>query len=394
MRLAVLASHPIQYQAPIFRELARRLDVEVFFAHTVTPQEQADAGFGAPFDWDVDLQGGYANAFLQNISKRPSVNEFFGCDTPDIAQNLREGRFDALLVCGWGLKCYMQGIFAARRLGIPVLVRGDSHLLTSRSVLKTLAKEGVYRPFLRLFDAALYVGQRSRAYYIHYGYPAKRLHFSPHCVDTDWFANRATAQAREALRARLSIDPDTRVVLFAGKLIALKRPLDLIGVAAACRSNGQTVEVMVAGDGPMRAALVDDAQKAGVRLHMLGFCNQSDMPAAYAASDCLALPSACETWGLVANEALACGRPILVSEQCGCAPDLASDGHAGRTFRVGDIHGCSLALSRLLNGRRMKDAIATLSSKYSVTAATDGIEAAIGFCRGQGRFEIRRDRAT
>ena len=389
MRLAVLTSHPIQYQAPLFRALARRLDLNVFFAHEATPREQAEAGFGAPFSWDVDLISGYANSFLQNVSRRPNASEFFGCDTPEIAGRLRQGRFDALMVTGWGLKSHLQGVYAAKRLGLPVIVRGDSHLMTPRTPLKTAAKEILYRPFLRLFDAALYVGERSRAYYEHYGFPASRLYFSPHCVDAAWFAQRSDARARAAMRERLAIDPRAYVLLLAGKLIALKRPLDLVRAAAARRAGGMNVEVMTAGDGELAPRMAAEAASADVPLHSLGFCNQGEMPAVYAAADCLTLPSAHETWGLVANEALACGRPIVVSDQCGCAPDLASGGIAGRTFRVGDIADFSAAIGSVALERNLSDAIATLSGRYSLDAAADGIEAAMRAClalRAGGRL--------
>ena len=388
MRLAVLTSHPIQYQAPLFRELARRCDLHVFFGHSATPQEQANAGFGTSFAWDVDLISGYANSFLKNVSRRPSASEFFGCDTPEIGERLLEGRFDALMVMGWGLKSFVQGILAAKRLGIPTMARGDSHLLTPRSRIKTATKEFLYRPLLRLFDAALYVGECSRAYYEHYGFPAERLHFSPHSVDAAWFAERATAEARARLRKQLSVEADKRVLLFAGKLIPLKRPLDLILAAAACRSNGLNVEVMVAGDGELRAQIVTKAAEVGVPTHMLGFCNQAEMPAAYAAADCLILPSSHETWGLVANEALACNRPIIVSDQCGCAPDLACDGIAGRAFKVGDASGLSRAIADLRHDGALSAAIANLSAKYSVSSAVDGIEAAMESC-GARRVDRR-----
>ena len=389
MRLAILASHPIQYQAPLFRALARRLDLHVFFAHEATPQEQADAGFGARFVWDVDLTSGYANSFLHNVSRRPNASEFFGCDTPDIGDRLRQGRFNAVLATGWGLKSYLQGIYAAKRLRLPVMARGDSHLLTPRSMSRAAAKAALYRPFLRLFDAALYVGQLSRAYYEHYGFPASRLFFSPHCVDAAWFALRADTRAREEMRQRLAIDPGAFVLLLAGKLIALKRPLDLIRAAAACRSRDRKVEVLIAGDGELARLLVEEAARTGVPLHMLGFRNQADMPAAYAAADCLTLPSASETWGLVANEALACNRPIIVSDQCGCAPDLASDGTAGRTFRVGDIADFCAAIESVASDRDRGDAIANLSNRYSAARAVDGIEAAAEFSTGH---RVRRKR--
>jgi glycosyltransferase involved in cell wall biosynthesis len=380
VRLAVLTSHPIQYYAPLFRQLANTLDLHVFFAHKATQDQQADAGFGTAFEWDVDLTSGYAHSFLPNIAKHPGPSHFSGCDTPTIAAELvRNGPFGALLTLGWHLKSFLQGIWAAKRLGMPVVVRGDSHLDTPRGLLKRGAKEAIYPTFLRRFDAALYVGKRSRAYYEHYRYPAERLSFSPHCVDTAWFANRATLEAGLALRARLGIDRDANVLLFAGKLLPLKRPLDVVEACSLLRHRNIEAQVVVAGSGELEQAMRDRAAALGVSLHLLGFQNQTAMPAAYAAADILVLPSTRETWGLVCNEALACGKPIVVSDACGCSPDLASDGAAGRSFPMGDTTALAAAMGALLSQPPKAEAIAAISDAFSITRAVDGICAAMDY---------------
>jgi glycosyltransferase involved in cell wall biosynthesis len=377
MRLAVLTSHPVQYYAPLFRELAKVVDLHVLFAHRASPDEQARAGFGTPFEWDLDLTSGYAHTFLENVARRPGTDRFLGCDTPHIGRHLRAGRFQALLVMGWHLRTYLQGALAAKRMGIPVMVRGDSQLATPRSRLKTAIKAVTYPLLLRLFDAALYVGQRSRAYYAHYSYPADRLFFSPHCVDTAWFAARATAEARRRLRAQCGIAPQATVLLFAGRLLPFKRPVDLVLAAGRCRQHGIGAEVMIAGSGALELDLKAAAASNGVPLHLLGFRNQTQMPAAYAAADCLALPSdGRESWGLVANEALACCRPIVVSSACGCAPDLAHDGNAGRTFPTGDPQALADAIGTIAASPPAPAAIAARSEAYSLEAAVAGIRTA------------------
>ena len=175
MRLAVLSSHPIQYYAPLFRHLAGRVDLEVLYAHRPTARQQGESGFGAAFEWDVDLLSGYAHRFLRNVSQAPSLDTFGGCDTPEVGDVLRSEAFDALLVTGWHMKSYVQGILSAKRASIPVLVRGDSHLTTPRSPAKRLVKAVLYPALLRLFDAALFVGVRSRGFFVLYRFPAHRL---------------------------------------------------------------------------------------------------------------------------------------------------------------------------------------------------------------------------
>jgi hypothetical protein len=167
MRLGILATHPIQNHAPIFRELARHCDLTVYFAHRQTPEGQAQAGFGVPFEWDVDLLSGYESAFLDNRSRHPATNRFFGCDTPGIDAAIGRGRFDAFMVTGWGVKTYWQAVMACRRRNVPVLIRGDSQLPARRRAALRLAKELIYPRLLGLFDGFLYVGRRNRDYLRH-----------------------------------------------------------------------------------------------------------------------------------------------------------------------------------------------------------------------------------
>lgn len=374
--LGILVSHPIQYYAPLFRELTKRLHVHVLYGQLADQAQQAAAGFGVGFEWDVDLMGGYASSVLKNVSKVPDVSTFKGCDVPTMKADLVALNLDAILIFGWYQKALVQGIWAAKRLGLPVMVRGDSHLATPRSSVKRFAKHAVYPALLRTFDAFLYVGHRSRAYYEHYGVPKNRLFFSPHCVETERFSKNATDAARQERRSALGVAPETPLVLLASKLLPLKRPMDLVHAVSKLRAQGSRAEVMIAGAGPLQYELERQARELGVPLHSLGFCNQSMMPSIYAAADALVLPSESETWGLVCNEALASGTPIVISSECGCAPDLAGDNNVGRVFPVGDISALANALADCFASPPSKEAIRALSDNYSVSRAADGITTA------------------
>ena len=372
-RLGVLASHPIQYQAPLFRELALHVDLRVYFAHRQTAQGQATAGFGVEFDWDVDLLGGYEHRFLQNRSRRPGVSDFFGCDTPAIADEIRDGKFDAFLVTGWYLKCYWQAIRACHRFNVPVMVRGDSQLGTPRGWLKKRVKEFIYPRLLQQFDAFLYVGRKNKLYLEHYGVTSERLFFSPHCIDNTGFASLAKKIDREQSRLRIGITPDQSAVLFIGKFLEIKRPLDMVLALRALRSRGMNVCGVFVGDGPLRVFLETFGRDSNVPLTFLGFRNQTELPEAYVIADVLLLPSESETWGLVVNEALACGTPVVVSDAAGCAPDLVIEGQTGSIFPKGDTAALADALHGVLTKPPPREAISRRIADYSVAAAARGV---------------------
>ena len=369
-RIGFLVSHPIQYYAPLFRELAKRCDLTVYFSHRQTPEQQARAGFGVSFEWNIDLLSGYESRFLTNVASRASTERFTGCDTPGVGEEIARGRFDAFIVPGWALRSYWQAVQACRRLGVPVLARGDSHLGGPRHIAVRLAKAVLFPRLLHRFDGFLYVGQRHREYLLHYGAAAERMFFSPACVDNEAFA-KASAQARREAAAVSGGRP--RRVRFVGKLTEGKRPVDL--VHAVARLTGPPVEVVFAGSGALEGVLREIAAQAAVRANFLGFVNQGELPGVYGSADLLVMPSEHETWGLVVNEAMACGLPAVVSDVVGCAPDLIDPGMTGLTFPRGDTAALALAIATALSfdPERTRRHLAAKMALYSPAQAAGAI---------------------
>ncbi|MGH8500233.1 MAG: glycosyltransferase family 4 protein, partial [Methylococcales bacterium] len=373
MKLGILCSHPIQYYAPIFRELAKRLDLQVFYAYRQTEAGQAEAGFHVPFEWDIDLLQGYPHKFLNNVAVKADPSRFFGCDTPDIANEIQIGRFDAFLVLGWGVKSYWQAVRACRRLNVPVMVRGDSRLGTSRSFIKRAIKKIIYPLVMRQFDACLYVGQDSKKYYQAYGVNSEKLFFSPHSVDNKRFSVEAEKTGKDEARALLGLEAGRQVVLFVGKFIPIKRPMDILQSALLLKQKNHPVHLLFAGDGPLRADIEAFAKTHDLNLSLIGFVNQSQLPVVYRAADLLVLPSETESWGLVANEAMACGLPVVVSNTVGCGPDLICKGKTGSVFEMGNIAALSEAIHEVMQLMPAASEIQYHIADYSPEKTTKGI---------------------
>lgn len=382
LRLGILSSHPIQYQVPWFRRLLEEADVEVFFAHRPNAEQQGE-GFGRAFTWDLDLLSDYSHEFLKNVSREPGPSHFGGCNTPEILTRIRECRLDAFIVNGWYLKCYWQAVLACRKAGIPVLVRGDSQLMTPRSKLKEWIKEIAYRQMLKRFDGFLAVGQRNAEYLRHYAVPEDKIFPAPHFIDNAWFAEKAGKERQKGnlLRADWQANDQDLVVMFAGKLIPKKRPADVMS-AVALLDSSLGCRVVYVGSGELEQDLRQQAFSQGNGVIFAGFKNQSELPAVYAAADVLVLPSeGGETWGLVVNEAMACGTPAIVSDACGCAPDLIDEGATGFTYPTGDIAALARRLSRMAEmkqaGHDWRPALSRKMEKYSVGTCTAGTLAAV-----------------
>jgi glycosyltransferase involved in cell wall biosynthesis len=343
VRLTAVLTHPIQYYAPWFRRIhahAPDLALTVVYATRPTASQQG-VGFDHEFEWDVPLTEGYRSVTVREAHAADRIDsaDFTGLDVPGIGAAIEATKPDVVLVAGWYSKTLVRALFACRRLRVPVLYRGDTHLESGPYGWRRPLWAAKTWLMLRMFDGYLSPGARVDRYLDAFGIPAHRVFRVPHAVDNDWFARSSAAfqqpASRAAARRAAGIDPDAFVVLFAGKLVDRKRPLDVI--RAAARTTPRAA-VLVAGAGALENAMRAEAARLGVDLTLLGFLNQTEMGRAYAIADCLALPSdRSETWGLVVNEALATGLPVVVSDAVGCAPDLVRDRDTGRLHRLGDV---------------------------------------------------------
>src|SRR5208283_1552454 len=229
-RLAVVLSHPTQYYSPWFRWLRSRtaLDFHVFYLWDFGVAPRRDPQFGTSFEWDVDLLSGYDCEFVPNMSAKPGADRFFGFRNPGLPRRLSALGPDALLLFGYKWASHLRAVAWARRKGVPILFRGDSHLLGRGSprLHLRLALGALYSQFA----CFLYAGAANREYFEALGVPRRKLFFAPHSVNAELFNRDDPGHIAQAQRVRseLGLKPTTRVVLFAGKLVEAKQPVELL----------------------------------------------------------------------------------------------------------------------------------------------------------------------
>ena len=395
-RLAVVLSHPTQYYSPWFRWVKSHatLEFRVFYLWDFGVTMKRDPHFGTEFAWDVDLLSGYDSEFVPNASRNPGAEHFMGFNNPTLGARLSAWQPDALLVFGYKWASHLRAIAWARLRGIPLLFRGDSHLL-GRGLPAPHARFAL-RVLYSQFSSFLYVGSANRDYFEAFGVPERKLFRAPHSVDGALFDRTAPGHADGArkLRSDLGLAPSTRVVLFAGKLVAAKQPRELLRSFLDLRPDDACI--VFVGEGPEKEALHAMAAEAGrgpgsPMVRFLPFANQSEMPARYLLADLFALPSrgTYETWGLAVNEAMQMGIPCLVSDRVGCQRDLVTPGETGWVFEAGDPGALARALSAAFSeigspGRlaEIRNAVNRRISEYTYEKTTDGLVAALAALPG------------
>lgn len=380
-RVTFVQTHPVQYMAPLFRYIAnerRDIELTVLYASRPTPHQQG-VGFGEAFEWDVSLTDGYTHRILEPAATNRNFDSesFTGVDVGPVGDALIASRPDVVVVPGWHSAFYLRAIAASRQRDIPVLYRGDTNF--------GVAPAGVRRPVwklrtrlaLKLFDGYLSVGTRSREYLRHFGVPEPLIFDSPHCVDNATFDAAARSirdRDRDAARRELGAGPDDFLIVFAGKFIDRKRPMDVIEAAARLGTN---VVVAMVGNGPLMERMRDAAKKLNIRVAWPGFVNQSVMPRVFAAADCVAMPSECESWGLIVNEALASGTPCVVSRDVAAGTDLVHEDRSGAIHEPGDIEGLAASLRHVREavcaGAITADTCRRAVSAFGYDRMTDGL---------------------
>lgn len=379
-KLAIITTHPIQYNAPWFRLLASRGKIEIKVFYTWSQSETGlkyDPGFGKNIEWDIPLLDGYEYEFVENVSRKPGTRTHNGIVNIQLIQRINEYHPDAVLVNGWNFNSHLKCLRYFHKK-IPVLFRGDSTLLDEQKGIRKLLRQIVLKRVYRNIDYALYVGSQNKRYFLKHGLKEEQLVFVPHAVDNARFAaNDINKAAGEKIKKDLNIPEDDWVFLFAGKLEP-KKDAQLL-MEAFKKVNNSNVHLVIVGNGELEKQLKQSAEGLP-NIHFLEFQNQRMMPAVDLMAHVFVLPSKGpgETWGLAVNEAMAAGKPVLISDKCGCAIDLVENGVNGWVFQSGNEQDLSEKIKLLIKNRSNLDKMGHASLQkiqaWSFERIAEGIE--------------------
>jgi glycosyltransferase involved in cell wall biosynthesis len=389
-RVAFVVSHPIQYLVPLYQKLAGRDDVEVkvFFTWHAGERALDDRGFGRPIAWDISLTDGYDFDLVPNVASDSGTHKFLGLRNPMLLDRVMSWQPDIVHINGWAWLSHLQLLFALKKRRVPTLFFGDSHLLDGKTNgPRWWIKSAVLRQVYSWPTACLFAGSANRAYFETFGVPPERLYPCPHSIDVSRFADAAAQWEEEAVRWRseLGIAPDRKVLLYAGKFEPKKRPAELM--RAFGRFPDPSLVLVMVGAGELQAGIDAIAAADPARFRILPFQNQSRMPIVYRLGDIFVLPSGYgESWGLAVNEALACGRPVIVSDRVGCAADVV-DASCGRIYPWNDWIAFGKAVAAMFDDpdglADMRRAAGQRARVFDVDVAETALVAAVDGVLGQ-----------
>jgi glycosyltransferase involved in cell wall biosynthesis len=332
-RVLVISEIPTPYRLPLYRQIAERGELELEIAFCAESQPDRP--------WSIDDElGSVPHRILRGfpITRRSSKNTFVYEVNPSVVPLLLRGRFDLLVIGGYAVFAEQAAIAYARLTRRPYLLHVESHFGKSRSTTVARVKSTVLPHVIGAAAGGLAVGSAARRYLEAYGLAPEHIHILPNTIDVPAYAraaDEARAHADEIRRAR---DLPAGYLLFVGRLVEAKGISDLLAAHASLGADAP--RLLVAGEGPLRE-VVD----AAPNVRLLGFQDTARLIELYALATALVVPSRDEPWGVVVNEALACGTPVIASDAVGAAEDLIRNGIDGRVIPAGDVRALATAMA-------------------------------------------------
>lgn len=361
-RILLVASHPVQYSAPVFRQMAQHPQCDILVAYCTLHGSEfsLDPEFGVAFKWDVPLLDGYKWTHIPNLARNPGSGRFWGLLNFGMWRLLRDGNFDAVvLYTGYVCATFWITMAAAKAAKVAILFGADASRLDARDgqSWKLRLKAWLWPRLFRLADVVIVPSSQAAVLMRSLGIPTNRVALTPYVVDNDWWVCQADRVNRRTVRTVWNIPSFASVVLFCAKLQPWKRPIDLL--QAFAQANIPDAYLVFAGDGPLRGEIGKMAHVLGIadKVRILGFVNQSKLPETYCASDLLVLPSDYDHFAVVVNEAMLCGCAVAASDKVGARYDLIEDGKTGFIFPSGDIDAIARTMKTALGHRAKLDEI-------------------------------------
>ncbi len=371
-RLAILTEIIAPYRIPVFNVLARRagLDLHVIFlAETDEALRQ----------WRVykdEIR--FSHQILSSWRWRAGKSSLL----------INRGLWAALnrvnpqvIICGgYNYAASWEALLWARRRGVRFVLWSESNGEDARRGWAWVESLKAY--FLRHCDGFVVPGKASFEYLRSLGSPEASISTAPNAVDNSLFAAQAENARAHATQFREKLKLPARFILFVGRLVPEKGVFDLLEAYAKLESGLRSeVGLVFAGDGVSREELAQRAKRISPGMVCFpGFAQREDLAGLYALAEALVLPTHSDPWGLVVNEAMACGLPIIVSSVAGCSADLVEDGWNGYVVPPRDSEKLSVAVDSLARQPELKPRMSARSSErirnYSPQACADGLAAA------------------
>ncbi|WP_456324762.1 glycosyltransferase family 4 protein, partial [Desulfonauticus submarinus] len=321
---------------------------------------------------------------------KPGVS-FFGQINFGIIKELYKNKYDAIIIHGWNHFTNILAVFAAKIFRVKVLLKGEADLNKKRSKFILFVKKLFYIPLFKLADAFLYTYSENKRYFQRYGVKEKKLFWLPCAVDNDFFIKETQKYKfqKEEIKESLGIDRESVVILFSGKFIPRKRPVDLL--RAYKLVDFENKALIFVGEGKLRKEMEEFIKQNNLKnVIIAGFINQSEISEYYSVADIFVLPSEYDPSPKALNEIMNFGMVPIVSDKIGTRFDLVEKNKNGFVFKLGDIKELADVLDKLLKDRVLRRNLSQKTievvKKWSFENEVSGVLEALNYLNKNGKI--------
>ena len=349
-KLAIISTHPIQYQVPLFKYLKKQgIKAKVFFAsrHGLN-KNKVDPEFLTRIKWNINSN--MLKGFEYKFSKiqKYNINDY-RLNYYKIEQELIKENFDYILILGWNNFFYLRAIYYAIKENIKIILRVETNLYSTKNYFKNLIKKFLLRFFFKRVSYFLSIGKLNKKFYLHHNVENKKILSAPYFVDNEFFNFKSN---KKKLKKKFNFKKK-KIVLFVGKLIERKKPFEFLKLAKL-NVNKFNFHFLIIGDGHLKKSCQQFIKENKLQnVSLIGFVNQNKLREYYKISDLMILTSQYETWGLTINEAFASNTPVICTNNCGSSKDLVENGKTGFTYKIGDLKTLNKKTNLILNDKKI-----------------------------------------
>ena len=370
------------YRLPLFQRLSEApfLELEVYFLRESASNRR----------WRTDRPGQFRHKMLPGITLNFKGNDLFSYTiSPTLPLELARSEYDIVVSAGWLDFACQVAFFISKARRKPYILWSES--TTNESSWRRTVSLPLVKLMVRGADACIACGTRSKEYLIQLGAPEERIFIATNSVDIDHFRSGSTLsrEERTLLKRNLGVE-GRKVILYTGRLIECKGLRYLIEAYGRLREERADVSLLIVGDGRQEKELKNLCMRANTRdVHFVGFIDADKLPKYYGISDLFVLPSTEDVWGMVINEAMACGLPVITTDKVGASADLLENGVNGYIVEAGDTTQLFEAMKKVMQDPILRDRLAKASRRrilrFGPEASVEGFLSAIEYAMTRKR---------
>ena len=379
-RLVIITEIIAPYRIPVFNALAQHpeIDLEVIFLAKTDPSTRQWRVYAEEIEFPYEVLPSW----------RTRLKKYNLLLNKKVTGSLRKANPDVIICGGYNYLASWQALRWAKRDRVPFLLWCESTANDDRAGHRVV--ESLKRNFFDKCDGCIVPGTASAGYARQMGVSSERIFMAPNAVDNDLFAFHANEVRQNALRVRANLNLPAQYFLFAGRLVKSKGIFELWEAYGSLNENLRSQFGLVfVGDGPLRLELETIAKSISPgTIHFAGFVQRDELARYYGLADCLVFPTHSDPWGLVVNEAMACGLPVICGQTAGCAADLVKMN--GRLVDSRNVDELAHAMQEIAADADLRKQMSRESLRiirnYSPQICASGIaEAALAYCSTRRR---------